>query len=411
MYDLNNLLDEVIQKYDTPEGYKRPTISWSSENMKTAFGRYDYWSNSISISRCLNADQISKEALLSVIYHEIWHQESSDDSDDFQKKVLAFPNYKMLGKEMTRFLKNQEDCSAVLKTTKEEIDYSQAIICVIPNGDNDDYLDNFQFYNRYFHVYLGENRHINKEFTDLINPPIIWLAKNKTKYYVVGWSVENQIFEYQQNIRQAILEGYDLDYQIKTRNKGYYLLPVNNCTCSLTKTKLPENFEEQGICFLNELKDVAKQRVINFIETYDAEILPIGLTDAAIEACAPLIETDTNVIIEKSLAAENDIFRSLCLANLGAKQDPCLATVYNRADALRWATFFEEALIEFEKAYKMEPTEIEIIGSCILMNVILDNIEKAKYYLNLLSDEDINNIESVAARNSIEILKNNLRNA
>lgn len=406
MYDLNNLLDEVIEKYDTPKGYKRPTITWSSENMKAAFGRYDYCDNSITISRCLNSDQISKEALLSVIYHEIWHQESSDDSDDFQKKVLAFPNYKMLGKEMTRFLKNQKDCSAVLKTTKEEIDYSQAIICVIPNGDNDDYLDNFQFYNRYFHVYLGENRHINKEFTDLINPPIIWLAKNKTKYYVVGWSVENQIFEYQQNIRQAILEGYDLDYQIKTRNKGYYLLPVNNCTCSLTKTKLPENFEEQGICFFNELKDVAKQSVINFIETYDNEILSLGLMDVAIEACAPLIETDTQVLIEKSLNAENDL-RAICLANLAAKQDPCLETIYNRADAFRCATFFDEAAVEYDKAYQIEPEVIEIIGSCILVNVILGKTEKARNYMNLLTDEDIENIKDDVLLNSIEILKSN----
>lgn len=407
MYDLNGLLNEVFEKYDTPQGYQRPTIEWSSENMKIAFGRYDYWVNNITINRLLDTDKISKEAILSVIYHELWHQEVTDHGDDFQKELMAFSNYKGLEKVLNRFLKSQVKLMDEPRTIKNKIDFKQAICCVVPYGDEEDYLENFQFYNHYFYVDLGEKRYFDKKYTEIINPPVIWLAKNKTKFYVFGWSVENQIFEQQQSIRHGIFGGDDLDYQIKTRNKNFYMLPANNCKCTILKSKLPKNFEEQGICHVNEIADVAVQGVINFIETYDSEILLIGLTDEVIEACAPLIEKDTEAIIKKSMENEDDTLRSLCLANLAVKQEPCFETIFNQADALRWASFFDEAAVGFEKAQQMEPTNIDAIGFCILVNVILGEFEKAQQYLFLLSDEDVENLENNAIRNSIEVLKNN----
>lgn len=404
MYDLNGLLNEVFEKYDTPQGYQRPTIEWSSENMKIAFGRYDYWVNKITISRLLDTDKISKEAILSVIYHELWHQEVTDHGDDFQKELMAFPNYKGLEKELNRFLKSQVKLMAAPSKIKNKIDFRQAIFCLIPYGDEEDYLENFHFYNHYFYVDLGKKRHIDKKYTEIIKPQVIWLAKHKTKFYVAGWSVENQIFKQQQSIRHGIFGGDDLDYQIKTRNNDFYILPANNCKCSILKSKLPKNFEEQGICHVNEIADVAAQEVVNFIEMYDCEILPIGLTDDVIEACAPLIEKDTEAIIKKSMEAEDEILRSLCLANLAVKQEPCFETIFNQADALRWASFFDEAAVGFEKAQQMEPTNIVAIGFCILVNVILGEFEKAQQYLALLSDEDVKKLENVAVRNSIEVL-------
>lgn len=407
MYNLDKLLDEVIENYDIPKNYHRPSIGWSSENMNSAFGRYDYWVNKIVISRLLNAKQISKKAILSVIFHELWHQEITDHTEEFEKKLKKFPNYKILERELNHFYEKEIELAPVPKTTKHKIDFEQAIFCLVPYETGEDYLDAFQFYNHYFYVNIGESKNIDKRYTAIINPAIIWVAKNKSKFHVIGWSIRNEIFEKQKRIRHELFGGYDLDYQIKTKNEGFYILPAKNCNCTFTKSKLPKYFEEQGICHINEISNISAQKTVNFIETYNCEFLPIGLTDVVIEACSPFIEKDSELIIEKSIEAQNNPLRTLCLTNLAVKQEPCIYTYFYQAEALRGAGFFDEAAVAFEKVHRMYPTDIQIIGLCINVNVILGNIEKARDYLPLLSDEDIETLEIDWIRNSIVALKKN----
>ena len=403
MYDLNMLLDEVIEQCEIPQGYKRPTISWTSENM-TAPGLYQYWLNKIAISRLLNTDKVSKEAVMSVIFHELLHQEADEHSEDFERKLKTFPEYRALEEELDLYLENPDSLTLAPITANEPFDLSQALFCVVPHEEYEDYLESFVFYNRFFYIDIGEKKNFPNELMQIKTPSIIWLAKQKSKFFVIGWSSHNQIYAQQQNMRQENFGGEDFDYQIKTKNEDFHILPARNCKCTILKNKLPRNFEKHGICSVSAVPEASVQEAEDFINQYNGEFYQIGINDDVIDACSPLIESDTEKISSLSMASEDNTLRSLCLANLAVKQDPCFDTIYNRADALRWATFFDKAAMELEKAHQLNPTDSPAIGLCVQVSVILGAYDKAAEYLALLSDDDIEELESDALDQCIEFL-------
>lgn len=76
MYNLDKILDEVRTKYYASKTLPRPNISWSDEYWTAFNGKYALYNNEIIISRALNSNEVSYEALASVVYHESLHLSS-----------------------------------------------------------------------------------------------------------------------------------------------------------------------------------------------------------------------------------------------------------------------------------------------------------------------------------------------
>ena len=94
MYDLDSILDEVRSKYYVSKVLPRPTISWSDEYWTGIYGRYTLFDNHITISRLLNNEKVSYEALSSVVYHESLHQDFPEHDRKFNLRANKFPRYK-----------------------------------------------------------------------------------------------------------------------------------------------------------------------------------------------------------------------------------------------------------------------------------------------------------------------------
>lgn len=75
MHDLDKILDEVRTKYYASKTLPRTNISWSDEHWTAFYGKYTLYNNHIAVSRALNSNKISYEALASVVYHESLHQD------------------------------------------------------------------------------------------------------------------------------------------------------------------------------------------------------------------------------------------------------------------------------------------------------------------------------------------------
>jgi len=407
MYNLNLLLDEVIENYETPKGYKRPSIVWSLENFYQGFGMYQYWTNSIIISRLLNTDKVSKEAIMSVIYHEIWHQEKDEHTAAFKKKMKLFPNYDILGRgELQNCFDELEELPPTPLKLNDTIDLSNAVFCVVPFEDKEDYLEAFRYFNHDFYVNISGSKTIPDEVIAMTNPVVIWLAESHSILYVIGWSDRNKIFAQQQTIRHSEFGGMDCDYQIKTGIEGFHILSADNCKCKIPEDQFPNKFASTGICLATEVSDASFKEVADFINEYNCDYCSIGISDDSIETCSPLIESNTKKLIRLSLKVTTPT-RSLCLANLAVKQDPCFETVFNKADALRYAAVFDEAAIEVEKAHQLSPSNCQTIALGIKIFVMLDDYKKAKKYLSLLSTEDIKTLDDKELDNCIEFLKMN----
>jgi len=224
---------------------------------------------------------------------------------------------------------------------------------------------------------------------------------------VIGWSHHNHIYAKQQSIRHEDFGGDNFDYLVQTKNEGFHILPPKNCDYGISKKELPRHFAKQGICHRGDVSHNILLEVENFIKRYSHEIFQIGLTDEVLTACSPLIEADTREIICRTVK-ETSRLRSLCLANLGVKQDPCFETIYNRADALRWAGFFDEAAKEVKKAHQLKPSDSQTIGLGIQVCILRGDYDQARQYRWLLSEKDIVEVKSDILNNCIDFLERQL---
>ena len=139
MYDLDKILDEVRTKYYASKILPRPNILWSDEHWTAINGKYDLYNNQITVSRAFNSNDISYEALASVVYHESLHQDFADHDRKFMLRANRFPNYNTYAKELDEYL---SDYSLNLKYDKIIADYSkgknEVAFVIIP------YLEDFQ---------------------------------------------------------------------------------------------------------------------------------------------------------------------------------------------------------------------------------------------------------------------------
>ena len=130
MYDLEELLNEVIEKYYDITGYTVPSISWSEEYLLSAYGKYDYHTNHISISRYLDTDLISREAIISVILHEIIHQRESEHNAKFNKMFSKLPQNHDYENELKEYFETLQ--WSYLKEPRKYCNSTKAAYCVLP---------------------------------------------------------------------------------------------------------------------------------------------------------------------------------------------------------------------------------------------------------------------------------------
>jgi len=150
--------------------------------MGIAFGRYDYWLNFISISRLLNTPRVSKEAVKSVIFHELLHQEMDEHTMYFKNKLKTFPRYDKCQEELNSYFKNPDPATMAPVTVNLEINLDQVLFCVVHPRENENFLDSFHFCNHYFYVDIGKKNAVSEEFAATKNPHIVWVVKGKDRF-------------------------------------------------------------------------------------------------------------------------------------------------------------------------------------------------------------------------------------
>lgn len=92
---LDDLLDEVIEemKDQFPKSFKRPTITWSNVTYKNSFADYFSKENSIRVHTCLNFENVPREVLKYLIYHECLHYEDMTHGESFKAKEHKYPQH------------------------------------------------------------------------------------------------------------------------------------------------------------------------------------------------------------------------------------------------------------------------------------------------------------------------------
>lgn len=344
MYDLDKILDEVRTKYYASKILPRPNILWSDEHWTAINGKYDLYNNQITVSRAFNSNDISYEALASVVYHESLHQDFADHDRKFMLRANRFPNYKTYAKELDEYL---SDYSLNLKYDKIIADYSkgknEVAFVIIPYLE--DFQNAFTFYDG--NIYIDTEAQVSNVSKSNLT---IFLVDNGKKYHIVAWAENVEFFKEQKQILHGDFGGLDFSYRISALRDNVKILFDTTCTYAIWKNAFPASLETDKFCVYNIGADLI-QEDIKYINSYCEGFYELGMAPFAIGIAAPYEQLPYKELYE--IAVNEAGFRGIWAANALCKIDLNYDTLFNRADALRDSGLITLAYNEMKKAYSL----------------------------------------------------------
>lgn len=363
MYDLDFILDEVRCTYYASKVLPRPTISWSDEYWTGIFGRYTLFDNHITISRLLNNEQVSYEALSSVVYHENLHQDFPEHDRKFNLRANKFPRYKDFGEKLNKYYSEIE---TIFENQAQPSDYGKnkkrAIYIVLPYKEN--FVDAFAFCNGNIHV--DSTAKIESDGRDEV---VIFLVDNGEKYHIVAWTNNAVLYKSKKEIKYHNFGWWDIQYQIIVPRNDMKILSKYTCSYAIEKSNFPTSINKQKYCTL-DINDSGVGEDLKYINTYCEGFIDIGIDPAVVDVASPY----TNVTYAKlsKIALEKQGFEGLWTANALCKIYNDFNAVFLRADALRCSGLISLAYEEMKKAYSISNNDevciVELIKLCAMMS-------------------------------------------
>lgn len=387
MHDLDKILDEVRTKYYASKTLPRPNILWSDEHWTAINGKYTLYNNQITVSRALNSNQISHEALASVVYHESLHQDFADHDRKFMVRANKFPNYKAYSKELDEYL---GDYSFNLKYDKTIADYlkgkNEVVYVIVPYLEG--YLNAFTFYDG--NIYIDTEAQVVNISKDNLT---IFLVDNKEKYHIVAWAENAEFFKNQQRIFHYNFGGLDFSYRISALRDNVKILFDTTCNYAIEKSAFPDSLGANKFCVYN-IGAGAIQEDLKYVNSYCEGFYDLGMAPFAIELAAPYQRLSYK---ELYTVAVNEIgLRGVWAANALCKMDLNYDTLFNRADALRYSGLIKLAYEEMKKAYHLankNPNCVaELIKLCAMVSDFSLGNQLIKEFTGLITvDESLAN--------------------
>jgi len=376
MYDLDKILDEVRTKYYASKVLPRPNILWSDEHWTAIFGKYELYNNQITISRALNSNDVSYEALASVVYHESLHQDFADHDRKFMRRANRFPNYKTYAKELNKYL---SDYSFNLKYDKIMADYSkgktEVVYVIIPYLE--DFRNAFTFHDG--NIYIDTEARISNVSKSNLT---IFLVDTGEKYHIVAWAENAEFFKDQRQILHRDFGGIDFSYRILALRDNVKILFNTTCTYAIWKYEFPVSLEADKYIVYDIRSDVI-QEDLKYVNSYCEGFDELGIASFAIEIAAPYKQLAYK---ELYAIAVNEVgFRGVWAANALCKMCLNYDTLFNRADALRDSGLITLAYNEMKKAYSMASRKPNCVAELIKLCAMVSDFSLGNQLIKELS--------------------------
>lgn len=382
-HDLEKLLDQAMDIIKTSKEYQRPTISWTKEYATTHFAEYQYGINHIFVSRILDTIEISEEELLSIVCHEVQHQEfvSEDDNEAALSKILDYPVYKKHVKAVEDFVDKNGDLEWISGRHPLDLD-GNILVCMIPFERHENAYD---CYGNYVHI---SPKKIAKDAIEQpmeVFPLVVFLTEYEGDLWFLGWCQNACVYSTVQKIRHEKFGTYDVTYQIKCRHEDFYRLApfgywvaVDDAAKDIAEIKeMALTLNRNGAAVL-EVENVFTEYCLKAIDEYPKDFFPIGMSVAQLYNLSPWLETDPIKLIAKSKdLLGKSCFRSVWLANKAVSILENYETLLNQAQALQYASFIGDALIAFKKALALRPDDFEAKLGCLQTLIMLNRNDEA----------------------------------
>lgn len=94
-YDIEELTQEVIKEMFGDRYGRMPPIRWTDKAYESYFGMYRWWEDHdlIQINTVLNSEDIPREVVKYVIYHELLHRNNHKHDKAFRMLEHEYPDW------------------------------------------------------------------------------------------------------------------------------------------------------------------------------------------------------------------------------------------------------------------------------------------------------------------------------
>lgn len=363
MHDLEKILDEVREKYYHTDILPRPSISWSNDYEVINYGRYHLGKNQIIISKCLDDEKISKEAISFVVYRESLHQEFGDGDKNFKIKLEEFKDIKngKVEKELLDFMSK-------FYIEKEINDFScgkeKLMYIVLPKLE--DFSEAFKFYNG--NIYVNFKIKISEKICEETEKYLfVFLTEEEDRYRIVGWTNKGNLMYTNKNIIHEKFGGENIIYQLYSKLEDMYILFYETSIYTIRKINFSKDIKNKNYSISNIHEEGAKFD-IKYMNNYCLGFDIKGIKEEEIFLC-PSYENIENEKLLKKIEEENSL-RSLWIANFLYEKEKNFENRFERCYNKTFNLLIDMAYDEMKALYKEYPEEefltIELIKLCAM---------------------------------------------
>ena len=375
--NLKKLLDNVISKYGKNELFPVPEIQWSDQYWTSRFGEYQFWSNTIIVSRLLNSPDIPDKVVESVIFHELTHQVHYGHTDAFMERMKDFPDYDKCNEWLEGYefsLENTEPHPYDFQLNCDDETLYYEMPCTKANSDK--YLSSYMYFN---HLIVGQGKKpLSTQFSGKKYKQVIFIVRQMGVTYAVAWAKSVWFPKEFININHPVL-GPKFAYDFVLRQPDILAFLPSNAVAILGQKEMPAVYKTDGTFTNKDLGKKIHSEIINLINSHDMDNIAMGSFDERLDA-APEIETnDVEHLI--NLSKEPDIGdRAVWIINCAVKKECSYRTIKALGDAYYSDWIFDKAKENYKKALELAVKE----------NIPEREIKKVKELI--ISSEELENL-------------------
>ena len=373
-HNLDSLLDAVRSEYYADPYMKRPSIRWSKDMVTGAQGTYNYYDNSIEISRILDSSTIDEETIKLAIHHENIHQTFSDHDSSFTKIERQFKNYEQCSEKLDDFADeihaNIEYSPEYNSSTKGK----KRLVYILLNGYGEDYPNAFR--SRDFKMIIDCKCKPDFEPNSKDDLYVFLVRLRDNTALVVGWCTEGNLLNTPVEKKYRKYGDENFFYQFVSKyGMVYVLFPI--CTSyKIPLEAFPPDFKRNAVCAVN-IDDTSIKEDIDYINGYCEGFIDIGFNEQVIENVPDFRDDITVKNIQTVLRREKDYFRRVWIWNALCKLEPTDENLFLRAldkkEAWLLSSSLEDLLTVYNHGYKQEQVAAELIK----LYAIMDEPKKA----------------------------------
>ena len=371
MYSLDEILDEVREKYYKSKYLKRPTISWTKDFVTSYFGVYNFHDNHIFISRIFNTDKVSRKMVEAIVYHESLHQDYQKHNKAFENKMSRVPDYLKIEKKLNDFAAKTHNELNYEKRCNNFTEGKERIIYIVLSSTQ--YVDAFIFRNGSFVVDFEAEVNFNPNENDLY----IFLVEYDKNYYIVGWCTSGILFKQKQIKNHRKFGDYNYKYQFKGKRENTFIIPELSCSYSIAEDLLPKELIKNK-CFEFDSRDDDIQPDIEYIECYCEGFEEKGYDIKAID----MFPTFENIPVDQVKKLNKTGYQKINLLNAVYHKEPTIENLKKRAVEKYKCWLLDSSLEDFIKADNLAPNDIDTAFDIIKISVLSENYNLAQKYMN-----------------------------